>query len=193
MATKEDKARWARERNARLKAGVYQPKRGEGLRKYDHSGPTYKTRPVEYRVWSGMKVRCLNPNFKDWHLYGGKGISVSLAWRDSFETFFRDVGPRPSPNHSLDRFPDALGNYELGNVRWATSREQANNWAFRNKKYSFNGASLTLSEWARQLDITRESLRDRIKSGWSLERALTTPRTEAHLRNPRGRYAAACD
>ncbi len=42
-------------------------RRGENLLKYDHSGPTYKTRPTEYRVWSGMKVRCTNPNFKDWH------------------------------------------------------------------------------------------------------------------------------
>jgi len=189
MASKADKARWARERNARIEAGIYQPGRGEKLRKYDHSGPTYKTQPNEYRAWSGMKVRCFNPAFKDWHLYGGRGITVCDAWRDSFEEFFRTVGPRPSSTHSLDRYPNPNGNYEPGNVRWATPKEQANNCASRNRKYELNGQSLTLSEWARRMDICRESLRDRIKTGWTIERALTAPRTEARLRNPRGRYA----
>src|ERR1035438_3468499 len=97
-------------------------RRGENLRLYDHSGPTYRTRPAEYRAWSGMKQRCTNPEFKDWMLYGGRGIAVCPSWMDSFECFYRDVGPKPSPLHSLDRYSNGDGNYEPGNVRWATSK-----------------------------------------------------------------------
>src|SRR5688572_6630186 len=88
---------------------------------------TYKTRPIEYRAWSCMNTRCMNPNFKDYPRYGGRGITVCDEWLESFQSFFRDVGPRPSSRHSLDRFPNPNGNYELGNVRWATHKQQCRN------------------------------------------------------------------
>jgi hypothetical protein len=81
----------------------------------------------EYRAWTGMKDRCYNPNSMKYHLYGGRGIRVYEGWRRSFETFLADVGRRPSADHSLDRFPDGDGNYEPGNVRWATYSEQNSN------------------------------------------------------------------
>lgn len=77
----------------------------------------------EYRIWSGMKYRCMNvtcPAYKD---YGGRGIRVHPQWISSFEQFFHDVGPRPSPRHTLDRINND-GNYEPGNVRWATWHQQ---------------------------------------------------------------------
>ncbi|MFJ5151393.1 hypothetical protein ACIQCF_07355 [Streptomyces sp. NPDC088353] len=80
----------------------------------------------EYRIWQGMKWRCLNPNYKPYPNYGGRGITVCDRWRDSFEAFLADVGPRPSPNHTLDRI-DNDGNYEPGNVAWRTYKEQAQN------------------------------------------------------------------
>jgi hypothetical protein len=74
-----------------------------------------------------MKQRCYNPNNRNFPNYGGRGITVCAAWRDDFAAFLHDMGPRPSPDHSLDRFPDNDGNYEPGNVRWATPDQQRGN------------------------------------------------------------------
>lgn len=184
MATKADKARWARERNARLRVGVYQPGRGDALRKHGMSGTP------EHRAWCGMMTRCYwcIPGDHNYALYRGAGVTVAELWHD-FRNFLAAVGLKPSAKHSLDRYPNPKGNYEPGNVRWATAKEQANNWARRNRKVAFNGETLSLPEWAERIGIRRESLRDRLDSGWTVERALTAPRTEARLRNPRGRYA----
>jgi hypothetical protein len=80
----------------------------------------------EYRSWAHLKERCLNPNNKDWKDYGGRGISVCERWLGSFAGFIADMGPRPSPKHSIDRI-DVNGNYEPGNCRWADPVTQRNN------------------------------------------------------------------
>lgn len=72
-------------------------------------------------------MRCFYPANPAYARYGGRGITMCDAWRDSFESFLRDIGPRPSPEHSLDRYPNNDGHYEPGNVRWATRTEQSNN------------------------------------------------------------------
>jgi hypothetical protein len=74
----------------------------------------------EYRAWQEIKTRCYNPNYKDWHTYGGRGIRVSAAWLESFEQFFSDMGECPS-KHQIDRI-DTNGDYEAGNCRWVTNR-----------------------------------------------------------------------
>lgn len=84
-------------------------------------------KPPEYTSWANMIQRCHNPHNPKFHYYGGRGISVCVEWRDSFETFITHVGSRPSVKHSIDRFPDNDGNYEPGNVRWATQKEQVGN------------------------------------------------------------------
>jgi len=81
----------------------------------------------EHIAWMSMIQRCTNPNNKQWKDYGGRGITVCDRWRYSYENFINDMGPKPSPDHSLDRFPNNDGIYEPNNCRWATSKEQANN------------------------------------------------------------------
>lgn len=81
----------------------------------------------EYRAWKAMKSRCTNSNIKHYSYYGGRGVRVCDEWMDSFEEFFNHIGPRPSSKHSVDRYPNNDGNYEPGNVRWATKREQVLN------------------------------------------------------------------
>jgi hypothetical protein len=80
----------------------------------------------EYIVWVAMLQRCGNPKNKDYPDYGGRGITVCDRWRD-FANFISDVGARPSSKYSIDRYPDNNGNYEPGNVRWATATEQVYN------------------------------------------------------------------
>lgn len=80
----------------------------------------------EYLSWGGMKQRCLNPRSAKYAYYGGRGITIYDRWRDSFEAFLADMGPRPGPGYSIDRL-DPDGNYEPGNCRWATRAEQRAN------------------------------------------------------------------
>lgn len=145
-------------------------RRGECLFKHGLSGTP------EHRAWCGMMTRCYwsKPGDRNYALYKGAGIKVCDRWHD-FINFLADMGPKPTPKHSLDRYPNAGGNYEPGNVRWATSKQQARNWKTRNRILYFNGESMPLSAWAERLGIKRELIKDRLLTGWSTERALTTP------------------
>ena len=102
----------------------------------------------ERSAYNAMLHRCLNPNSLAWKNYGGRGIKVYEPWQDSFEVFFRHIGAAPSRDHSLDRI-DNDGNYEPGNVRWATKSMQARNrrrpkHGLRRRKYRITDhASLT--------------------------------------------------
>lgn len=79
---------------------------------------------AEYRAWKKMLQRCYYRGQRGYHNYGGRGIEVCEEWKTSFQVFYAHVGKRPSAKHSLDRFPNNNGNYEPGNVRWATMSEQ---------------------------------------------------------------------
>jgi hypothetical protein len=79
----------------------------------------------EYRTWTMMKNRCLNPQTPIYKYYGGRGITICQRWQDSFEAFYADMGSRP-PAMSLDRI-DNNGNYEPGNCRWSNQSTQMSN------------------------------------------------------------------
>jgi hypothetical protein len=127
----------------------------------------------EYNSWRSIVQRCLNPKCKAYRDYGARGISMCLLWRLSFSAFLEDVGPRPGLGYSLDRI-DNEGNYEPGNVRWATPTEQCRNRR-GNRIIEYNGERLTLSEWANKFGIRQATLWGRLRDGWSVEAALRTP------------------
>lgn len=136
-----------------------------------------KTKTSEYNIWTKMIFRCHNETCKQWSIYGGRGISVCDRWRKSFVDFLEDMGPRPSPRHTIDRI-NGDGNYEPSNCRWATWIEQENNRR-NNRKFSFRGQFVTASEASRMAGgIVPPTLATQrvLCQGWSVEKAVTTPK-----------------
>lgn len=108
--------------------------------------------PKEHHAWTNIKARCYNPKRKDYKNYGGRGIQMCDSWRCSFKSFLDYIGCAPAKEYSIDRI-DNNGNYEPGNVRWATKKTQSNNK--RNSIIiSYDGHTRTLSEWSRELNIS---------------------------------------
>jgi hypothetical protein len=129
----------------------------------------------EYQCWADMKQRCLNPDAKFFEHYGGRGVTICDRWRDSFEDFISDVGHRPTPAHTIDRHPDNDGNYEPGNVRWATRQQQIDNRR-NTRKIMIDGETLSLTQACKKFGVDRKLVATRIyEYGWSVERALTPP------------------
>lgn len=125
-----------------------------------------------YQKWASMIFRCTNRNNPGWMNYGGRGISVCREWRD-FSVFFNDMAERWSPGLELDRI-DNNGDYCPQNCRWATKTEQCNNRR-SNRLLTWNGETKTLAQWAHGAGIRVSTFWSRIKSGWSVERAISTP------------------
>lgn len=130
-----------------------------------HGQAKAKNQSSEYAAWCEMKQRCADATQKN---YGGRGIGVCDRWLDSFENFFADMGKKPSPLHSLDRYPDNDGNYELGNCRWATDQQQAGNTR-RNHWIEYNGKRMILEDWAREFNTDKNSILKRVKLGLPLD------------------------
>jgi hypothetical protein len=127
-------------------------------------------RSPEYMVWASMLKRCRNENNQAFKNYGGRGISVCDAWRD-FVQFYADMGPRPSPMHTLERLRNNEG-YSRANCVWATRVSQANNMRTNRVVFAF-GRALTIAQWSRETGIHRCTLASRLNAGWSGEKALT--------------------
>ena len=124
---------------------------------------------VEYRIWAGMKHRCLDTKCREYKRYGGRGIKFCSRW-ESFEKFLSDMGKRPTPEHSLDRI-DNDGNYEPSNCRWGTRHQQANNRS-NNVRLTLDGVTDSLMNWSRKLGIKHGTLRQRLSRGMSPEEAM---------------------
>lgn len=132
-----------------------------------------RTRSKEYRCYIRMIHRCHNKDYPGYENYGKRGIKVCKRWRESFEYFLADVGPAPSPQHTLDRKDNDKG-YSKANCRWATWKVQANNRR-TNNVIEFAGLTKTMAEWADYIGggCTRKKLWKRIKLGWPMDRVLS--------------------
>jgi len=128
-----------------------------------------------YRVWCNMKSRCLNSRNKSFKNYGGRGISICPEWVNDFRAFYQwAIGCGYAEGLTIERI-NVNGDYKPSNCRWATRYEQARNTT-RNIKLTFNDCTMCLKDWAKEIGMDELTLRDRIlESGWSIERALTTP------------------
>ncbi len=104
----------------------------------------------EYGIWRGMIKRCYTTTHVHYARYGGRGITICDAWRTSFEQFYAYMGKRPSPRHTLDRI-DNDGNYEPGNVRWATWEQQAGNRTFGDTRGESNVSAKLTDDNVRQI------------------------------------------
>lgn len=121
----------------------------------------------------GMVRRCYDPSHKSYENYGGRGIKICDAWLNSFETFSTDIGERPSARHSIDRV-DNDGDYEPGNCKWSTPREQANNRRSTVYVNAF-GECKPLSVFLEDYKIAPSTFFNRVSVlGWDVETALIT-------------------
>lgn len=117
---------------------------------------------VEYATWGSIIDRCENKLSRDWPNYGGRGITVASIWRNSPETFLKDMGPRPNNEYSIERL-DVNGPYSPDNCIWDTRENQANNRR-TNVNLTFEGKTQTVARWARELGIASTTLQARLKT-----------------------------
>lgn len=139
-----------------------------------HGHASRKGTSAEYWTWKNMKARCLSPTNPQYSNYGGRGIRICERWLANFENFLADMGSRPSSKHSLDRYPDNNGNYEPGNVRWATQQQQTRNRR-GNHLVTINEDTRCLTEWAEISGVNAMTIEYRLKTGIDPCRAVFLP------------------
>lgn len=119
-----------------------------------------------------MKERCRS-DYEDSRNYADRDIYVCERWRTSFENFLTDMGTRPSSRHTLDRVNND-GPYTPENCRWATRHQQMRNTR-RTHLLTHGGETLSVTEWAERCGVVPNSILSRLKWGWPIERAVTSP------------------
>lgn len=144
------------------------------LRKIKMLNKNNSTKRPEYLRWCGLKARCLNKTNNRYYLYGGRGIKVHEPWIKDFWAFLDYIGDMPGPEYTVDRI-DPDKHYEPGNVRWLHKKEQINTRRIT-LTATMNGEKKTLKQWAIQYGMTYETVRNRIRRGWSIEDALAKER-----------------
>ncbi len=127
----------------------------------------------EYAAWRSIIGRCEVEGTRDYDRYGGIGITICPEWRNDFQAFLRHIGPKPTPKHTVDRI-NSKGNYEPGNVRWATQKEQQNNRS-DNVWMEYNGETHTLKQWSEIAGIKYITFWWRWNQGWRGDKLLSKP------------------
>jgi len=137
----------------------------------EHGHSTRTTISKTYRSWDSMIQRCTNPNSPDYKRYGGRGITVCKRWL-KFPNFLKDMEARPQ-NRTLERINNDNG-YHKSNCKWASRKQQDRNKR-SNRFFTFNGKTQCMSDWAKEYNIHISTFQKRLKLGWLIEKALTTP------------------
>jgi hypothetical protein len=140
------------------------------------------TRTPEFIAWRHMLERCTDQTHRHYHLYGGRGIKVCKRWL-VFANFLADLGPKPTPQHTLERKKNWRG-YSPSNCVWATMHEQRRNTR-ANHWLTLNGERHVLEDWATILGINEATIRNRLRAGKSVKKALLTP-VDTRFRTVRG-------
>ncbi len=141
-----------------------------------------RPRGPEFKAWDHMIQRCTNPNDPGYKHYGGRGLTVCERWRH-FRNFFGDMGPRPGnknptrrSRYSIERI-DNNGNYEPGNCRWATQKQQMRNTRVNLELVTHDGKTMCLTDWAAETGIPYKRLYIRYtRLGWTFKDAIETPK-----------------
>ena len=133
----------------------------------------FVTKLPEYAVWQIMRRRCYDKNLRCYHRYGGRGIKVCERWRESFDSFFSDMGPRPSDKHQIDRINNE-GNYEPDNCRWVTNFHNSRNRR-SNVNITIDGVTRCLMDWVAESGNKYLTVYMRIQNGWDPRIALWMP------------------
>lgn len=139
-----------------------------------HGHNTRAGKSGEYTSWECMINRCYNEKHPNHTYYSGFGIIVCDRWKNSFENFLADMGPKPTPEHTLDRFPNQHGIYEPINCRWASKVEQSDN-RVNVKLLEYNNKKQSMARWSEDYSISYNILRNRIKRGDTIEQAIQSP------------------
>ncbi|GHV06419.1 hypothetical protein FACS1894217_05060 [Clostridia bacterium] len=127
-----------------------------------------------YKIYVNMKSRCYNPKSTRFYSWGGKGITICNDWLEDFKKFYDwSMQNGYSEDLTIDRIDSDKG-YSPENCRWVTVKEQSNNTC-KNHQYTFNGETLNSCEIAAKYNLKRTTFEERIRRGWSLERALLSP------------------
>lgn len=124
-----------------------------------------------YGIWQGIKQRCFNPKNKNYHNYGGRGITICEQWKDNFVCFQQwALSSGYEDNLTIDRI-EVNGNYEPNNCRWLTRGEQQNNKRDTHR-FNINGEILTIRDVSERYNIDLELIRHRISAGYTIEEIL---------------------
>lgn len=156
-------------RNGHTKScGCQRAKANRARSTHGHSPRTGRT--PTYAVYRDMVTRCTNPRYREFYLYGGRGITICDRWSNSYENFLADMGERPE-GMTLERERVNEG-YSPNNCKWATVLDQANNK--RNSVFiEYNGKCMTVAQWARELNMDPFTIYYRRRKGWPAERILS--------------------
>ena len=129
---------------------------------------------VEYNAYRAMIRRCYDTTCERYEDWGGRGITVCARWLESPVNFFADMGKRLGVGYSIERVNNNLG-YSPENCKWGTDQEQQNNTR-RNRMITLNGKTMTMAQWARELDISPQTVATRLLTrGWAVERVFSQP------------------